>query len=300
MTGFTRTARPKTTGELAALVAGTDGSVAYIAGGTDLVIALEQGLRADLIIDISKMDALDFVDVGRNSIRIGAVTPVSALARHTELRKSLTALTHAATQFGSEQIRNRATIGGNIASPVPPGDLLPVLKCLDCRVEVLHRGQTRTIRTFDEVVIGHGQTSLGNGDLITAVNVPQRFGPNQISAFGKIGRRRELTIARLNLAVLADYEPNINRINDIHIVAGAIGPVPIRLQNIEQELRGRAVDQTLADDFLRLLADAVDAAIPGRASQAYKRRAVMGLGLDVLHSLFGRKYELSGSLVEMA
>ncbi len=300
MTGFSQSSKPKTIEEVAALVAGSDSSIAYIAGGTDLVIAIEQGLRADLIIDISQMDALNFVDVDSNSIRIGAATPVSVLARHRELSRSLTALAQAAAQFGSEQIRNRATIGGNIASTIPAGDLLPVLKCLDCQIEVLHQGQTMTKHTFDEVVIGQGQTSLGNGDLIIAVNIPQQLGANQISAFGKIGRRRELTIARLNLAMLADFEPKTNRINDIRIVAGAIGPVPLRLQMVEQELRGRTVDQTLADDFLRVLTDAVDAAIPGRASRVYKRHAVMGLGLDMLHSLFGRRYEYSGSLEEIA
>ncbi|MCP4183425.1 MAG: molybdopterin dehydrogenase, partial [Hyphomicrobiales bacterium] len=74
----------------------------------------------------------------------------------------------------------------------------------------------------------------------------------------------------------------------------------VRLQIVEQELRGRTVDQTFADDFLRVLTDAVDTAIPGRASQVYKRRAIMGLGLDMLHSLFCRQYEYSGSLGEMA
>jgi len=300
MTGVIRTAMPKTLGEVSSLVAGSDGSIAYIAGGTDLIIALEQGLHTDLIIDISQIDALNFVNVGSESVRIGAATPVSAFVEHPKLCKSLTALTQAAQQFGSEQIRNRATIGGNIASAQPAGDLLPVLKCLDCRIEVAHCDGTTTIHALEEVLSGAGQTSLGNGALITSINIPLQFGKNRISAFGKIGRRQELTIARLNLAVLADYEAKTNRINDIRIVAGAIGPLPLRLYEVEQELRGRVVDQTLADDFLRVLTDAVNTAIPGRASQAYKRHAVMGLGLDLLHSLFGREFEFSGTLGEMA
>jgi len=286
--------------ELSTLVGGFDGSISYVAGGTDLVIALDNGPQPDLIIDISRMDELNFIDSGIEAVRIGAATPVSTLAEHRGLVAKLPMLAQAARQLGSVQIRNRATIGGNIASAVPGGDLLPALKCLDCRIEVLHRDQGRATHSFDDVVIGAGETSLGNGDMITAVNIPLRYGENRFSAFGKIGRRRELAIARLNLAVLADYDPVTRRINDIRVVAGAIGPVPLRLRPVEQKLRGRRLDQALADDFLQALTAAVDVAIPGRVSQPYKRHAVMGLGLDLMYDLFGEEFRYSAGSAQPA
>ncbi|MCP4070749.1 MAG: molybdopterin dehydrogenase [Hyphomicrobiales bacterium] len=296
MTGIARTASPETIGETSAIVAGFTGSIAYIAGGTDLIIALEQGFRPDMIVDISRMEALNFVEINFKHVRIGAATPVSALTKLNELHKGIAALSQAAEQFGSAQIRNRATLGGNIASAKPAGDLLPVLMCLDCHIEVLCRDGSTKKLALDEVVTDSGTTSLDNGDLITAINLPLQLGDNPISAFGKIGRRRELTIARLNLTVLADYQTETSLARDIRIVAGAIGPVPLRLKCVEQELRGRKVDQTFADDFLGALTGAVDAAIPGRYSQTYKRQAVMGLGLDVLQSLFGREFSLPACL----
>ncbi|MCP4335027.1 MAG: molybdopterin dehydrogenase [Gammaproteobacteria bacterium] len=294
MTGLVQSATPGNLAEIGALVDGFSGSISYIAGGTDLVIALEQGPRPDLIIDISRMQVLNFIDADIDAVHIGAATPLSTLAEHGALAVKLPVLTQAAEQVGSVQIRNRATIGGNIASAVPGGDLLPVLKCLDCRIEVLRRDKTTIIQAFDEVVTGSGKTSLGNGDMITRITIPLRFGANRISAFGKIGRRRELAIARLNLALLADYDSAANHINDVRIVAGAIGPVPLRLQSVERQLRGRAVDQAFADDFLQALTAAVDTAIPGRISQAYKRHAVMGLGLDLLQNLFAREFIPAG------
>ncbi len=279
--------------EVAALVGSFAGNISYVAGGTDLVIALENGRQPDLIIDISRMEELNFIDTGIEAVSIGAATPVSTLAEHCGLIASLPILAQAARQVGSVQIRNRAPIGGNIASAVPGGDLLPVLKCLDCQIEVLRRDQTMTTHAFDEVVIGAGETCLGNGDMIAAIRIPLRFGESRVSAFGKIGRRRDLAIARLNLAVLADYEPGTRRINDVRVVAGAIGPVPLCLRLVEQQLRGRTVDQVLADDFLHALTAAVDAAIPGRISRPYKRHAVMGLGLDMLRSLFGKEFTYS-------
>ena len=283
-------ARASNMQELSALVKGFNGKVSFIAGGTDLIIALQQGARPGLIIDISSMDDLNFIEVGVEEVCIAAATPLSKLAQHRGLAAKLPLLTQAAMQVGSVQIRNRATIGGNIASAVPGGDLLPALKCLGCRIEILRRDNTVTSHGFDEVVTGLGKTCLGNGDMITTIRIPLRFGRNRISAFGKIGRRRELTIARLNLAVLADYETDANRINDIRIVAGAIGPVPLRLRLVEKRLRGRNVNQAFVDDFLHSLIAAVDAAISGRASQAYKRIAIMGLGLDLMQNLFEKEF----------
>jgi carbon-monoxide dehydrogenase medium subunit len=293
-------ARPGKLQEVAALIGSFSGNISYVAGGTDLVIALENKPQPDLIIDISRIEELNFIDLDSEAVRIGAATPVSSLVEHPELVTNFPVLTQAAEQVGSVQIRNRATIGGNIASAMPGGDLLPVLKCLDCQIEVLHRDRTMATRTFDEVVIGTGKTSLDNGDVITAIKFPRQFGRNQISAFKKIGRRRELAIARLNLAVIADYDFSANHINDIRIVAGAIGPVPLRLRLVEQRLRGRMVDQAFADDFLQALTAAVDAAICGRISQAYKRHAVMGLGLDLMQSLFGKEFMYSERVKQLA
>ncbi len=300
MMALVQAARPGNIQEVAALIGSFSGNISYVAGGTDLVIALENGPQPDLIIDISRMDELNFIEADSEAVRIGAATPTSTLAEHHELVTNFPILMQAAEQVGSVQIRNRATIGGNIASAMPGGDLLPVLKCLDCQIEVLRRDQTMTTHALDEVVIGVGKTRFDNGDMITAIRIPLQFGRNRISAFAKIGRRRKLAIARLNLAVLADYDSGTNYINDFRIVAGAIAPVPLRLQLVEQRLRGRIVNQAFADDFLQTLTAAVDAAIPGRISQAYKRRAVMGLGLDLMHSLFGKAFSYSERLKQPA
>lgn len=287
MTGF---ARPRDLDALAEVVSGFDGSITYIAGGTDLIIAQNATPWADLVIDISGTQGLDFVKVSDGAIHIGAATTMTGIAVHSGIRKYLPALAQGAAQVGAVQIRNRATIGGNIASAVPAGDLLPVLKCLEAEVQILRRdGHTEQCK-FDEVVVGRGETSLNNGDLITAVILPLQYGANRISAFAKIGMREVLTIARLNMAIQADFDPSNARVRDIRIVAGAIGPLPLRLHAVEAAFLDRPVDQSLADDFLEALTVAVDSAIPGRYSQPYKRQAIAGLGLDLLQDLFGHVF----------
>ncbi len=290
--------KPDSLPDLAASASNVDGIISFIAGGTDLVIAMENGAKPDLIIDVSGLKELNFVDVDPISgvIRIGAATPVSILAQHPAIVKNAPALVQAALHFGSSQIRNRATIGGNIASAMPAGDLLPVLKCLECNIEIQHADGHRKTYDFDDVVVGSGKSCLNNGDLITAIAIP----PHPVSAFVKIGRRQMLTIAKLNLAVAVDYRPERNFLEDIKIVAGAISATPLRLDQVEQRLRGRIVDQALSEDFLLALSNAVDTAIPGRSSQAYKRQAIMGLGLDLLTSLFDRNFDMPQSVGRIA
>ncbi|MCP4494247.1 MAG: molybdopterin dehydrogenase [Gammaproteobacteria bacterium] len=282
--------KPGCLADLAEFVKAADGIISFIAGGTDLVIAMENGAQPDLIVDVSDLKELNFVDVDEvtETIRIGAATPVSVLAQHSGVVKNATALAQAALQIGSVQIRNRATIGGNIASAMPAGDLLPVLKCLECKIEIQHTDGHSGTYTFEEVVTGSGTTCLSNGDLITAIVIPQ----HPLSAFVKIGRRQVLTIASLNLAAVADYQSESGYLNDIRIVAGAIGAVPLRLQQVEQQIRDRIVDQACSDTFLCALSDAVDTAIAGRCSQPYKHHAIMGLGLDLMNSLFDKSFDL--------
>jgi CO/xanthine dehydrogenase FAD-binding subunit len=288
MTGQVRAARPGDLADVASLIRGFDGQIAYVAGGTDLIIAQENTPWPDLIVDISRTNGLDFIEIGKDAVRIGAATTLTALAGHAGLGQALPVLCQAAAQVGSVQIRNRATIGGNIASAVPAGDLLPVLSCLQAQIHILRGDGRRDVLKFHDVVTGRGETSLQNGDLITLIDLPLRYGKNRLSAFAKIGPRQVLAIARINMAIQADYDRATNWLGEVRIVAGALGPVPLRLRPVEAVARDRQVDATLADDFLDALCTAVDDAIPGRYSQPYKRRAIAGLGLDLLGGLFGR------------
>jgi CO/xanthine dehydrogenase FAD-binding subunit len=292
VTGHMQVARARDLDEISALTNRFDGRIGFIAGGTDLIIAQKTAPWPDLIIDVSQTAGLSFIRVSDEAIQIGCATTMTSLAGHGAIQQVLPVLAQAAAQIGSVQIRNRATIGGNVASAVPAGDLLPVLKCLKARIDILHRDGCRETQAFNDVVVGRGETSLANGDLITGITLPLPYGENRISAFAKIGLREVLTIARLNMAIMADFDQVTNRVNDIRIVAGAIASVPLRLQQVETVFRGRQVDQQLADDFANTLAIAVDDAIPGRHSQAYKRQAITGLGLDLMYGLFGREFDV--------
>lgn len=271
-------AAPADISALHALLCAHPGPVRYIAGGTDLLCAGGTLPASGLLLDISCTTGLSFIDAGGEVLRIGAATTLAALAEHPLLRRRLAALCEAAEQCGSVQIRNRATIGGNIANAAPAADLPPVLACAGARLELLEDGVTR------EVPLAGNR--LRPRALVRSVIIPAA-GLLPRSAFVKLGAREEPAIAHLSLAMMACYDAPARQLGELRLVAGALGPAPRRLRVAERRLRGRALSAAVLGGFLAALADEVDAAIPLRASRAYKRRAVTGLGLDLLARLTG-------------
>ena len=122
------------------------------------------------------------------------------------------------------------------------------------------------------------------GYLITEVILPGS-GLFSHSAFVKLGPRQDLSISRLNIALLAEYQDA--RFGGVRVAAGALGPRPRRLPLAEETLAGSRLERATLRGFLSALADEVDAAIRGRSSQAYKRRAIAGLGLHLVAQAVG-------------
>jgi len=279
-------ARPADVVALKALLTRLSGSLHYVAGGTDMLVVPRRLPSEGWLIDISGTQGLSGISTRDGVLQIGATTTLANLVTSAEVQRHMKVLAQAADLCGSAQIRNRATIGGNVANASPAGDLLPVLKCAGARFLLLARtGHTRILE-FDGLVMGAGKTALQPGELITRVDVP--LAPRlQHFVFAKLGPRDDLTLARVNLAMEADFDRATRRFGEVRLMAGAIGPVPLPLPAVAQTLAGQELTADNARSFAATLADAVDHAIPGRASQGYKRRAIMGVGLDLLTDLTG-------------
>ncbi|AZO23566.1 hypothetical protein EJ070_24740 [Mesorhizobium sp. M1E.F.Ca.ET.045.02.1.1] len=268
---------PIDTVELRALLSAVAGPINFIGGGTDMLIAGRPMPTGGLLIDLSRIAGMAFIYADDGGIRIGGATTVAAIAADRELAFRLPALAEAAAQCGSVQIRNRATIGGNIANAAPAADLVPVLVAANARLGCIGRdGASRELAICDY--------APDRGCLIAEVILPRDCLLPR-SAFVKLGPRQDLSISRLNIALLAEFQDG--RFGDVRIAAGALGPRPLRLRIAEAALAGRKLEYATLRDFLAVLAADVDAAIPGRYSQAYKRRAISGLGLDLIAQAVG-------------
>jgi carbon-monoxide dehydrogenase medium subunit len=273
-------AAPRDRAALATLLAEAAGPVAFIAGGTDLLVAPRALPCAGLLVDLSRARDLAAISVDRDALRIGAAATLAELAVHPQIRALAPALAEAAALCGSVQIRNRATLGGNVATASAASDITPALAGLEARFWTLSRDGER-LRPFEALIPAAGGSGLAPGEAIIAAEIPlPRRGR---SAFVKLGPRDDLAIARLNLALEAEFDGA--RFGAVRLFAGAIAAAPQRLRRAEAALAGRAADAATLADFDRALSAEVEAAIPGRASLGYKRRAVVGLGRDLLGRL---------------
>lgn len=281
-------AGPQTIQEGLEIISGIDKEVTFISGGTDLVIQLQSGkLKPTYLIDLSQISELKLIKEVEGRIRIGSGTTFSQIAESSLLQGKARCLSQAASQVGSAQIRNRATLGGNIANASPAGDSLPVLLVLEAWVSIQGPKGTRRV-SFAEFQAGKGLGLKGN-EFITEIDFPVRESSEKtriVSAFRKLGSRTAVSIARLNIAARVEVDSEHDTIVRSRWAVGALGRIPLRLEELELELLEKPVNSKLAGQIADRLTEVVDRAIPGRASQEYKRLAIRGLASDLLSDLF--------------
>ncbi|HET6832743.1 MAG TPA: FAD binding domain-containing protein, partial [Acidimicrobiales bacterium] len=259
---------------VAALAA--DPSLTVLAGGTDLMVAVNYGQRRPAgVLSLRRVPELHDWHVdgeGHDAqVVLGATTSYTTLL-DPELAALLPALAQASRTVGSPQIRNTGTVGGNLGTASPAGDTLPVLVALDATVELASASGRRTLRV-SEFVTGPKQTALAPGELVTAVRVPAARG---LQEFLKIGVRNAMVIAVANCALVLDLDRR-----HLACALGAVGPVPIRDHDAERWATARLdwdarpdLDPELVEGFGRRMAAASRPIDDHRATAAYRRHAV--------------------------
>jgi len=258
-----------------ALEAMADGAATCVAGGTDLWVQKDEPGRAvgKRLVNIKNVPELRGIAVKAGRVRLGALATMSQLLENEDLAKKVPLLRAAADKFASVQIRNAATVGGNIANASPAADFVVPLLCLDAEVTLasLKKGGKVATRTvpIDEVFTGPGKTVIAPEELITGVEfaVP---GKNFYGGFAKTGPRPALEIALVSLGFAAYVEDGTLR--DVRLALGAVAPTPLRARKTEAALEGKTIDDALIDTA----AEALDAEIAPiddhRGSAWYRRR----------------------------
>ena len=194
--------QPTNREELASALASLSGG-SIVAGCTDF-LAQRNGKvwHADTILSLTEMQELKQIELAGDTLAVGAVCVHSQVAQSPLVRQYFPALAMACSQVGCAQIRNRGTLGGSIGTSSPAGDVYPPLLALCGAAEVMNsRGAVRTIPAR-ELVLGKGKTALASDEAILRFLLPLPA-EHEISAFGKIGERHQVTISKINLAVSA-------------------------------------------------------------------------------------------------
>ena len=198
------------------------------------------------------------------------------------IKKYFPSIARAASGVGSKQIRNRGTIGGNLANASPAGDMLPPLTALDARVVTVNSKNEIKRRTVNDIVAPGSPQKLKFDEAVVSIELPAPRGES-VNTFAKLGSRRAVSIARLSVALNAGFSGGL--LTAPIVILGALGRAPVDAKRAAAAIEGVPLTDETAERFAEAMAEEVDLAIPGRYSQPYKREAIKGLALDLLSQL---------------
>jgi len=262
--------RPSTLEEASRLRTSIEGS-RFVAGATDVMVRIRSGaMKPSALISLRSIAGLAGIVEGESTV-VGAATLVADIVSHPGLRERHPVLCEAAGRLGSEQIRNAATIGGNLCNASPCADTAPALLVLDARIRIWGPGGTREV-TIEEFFVGPGQTCLGPGELLYSIVLPAPQ-PGTRASFQKKGRVA-MDLATVSVAALMQMDGRTCR--KARFAAGSVAPLPLRLHKAETLLEGAQITAALATEA-RVLAEQGVKPISDVRSNAQYRRHLVGV-----------------------
>lgn len=270
-----------------ALHAMADGGATVFCGGTDLSPQTESGARQyqAKLLNLRRIEGLSGIDAGGSEIRIGAATTVSEVRASAALAKIAPVLVEAAERFASEQIRNAASIGGNLCNASPAGDMIPPLLVLGASVELacVQGGAVQTRRVpLERFFVSPGKSVKLPQELLVAV-VFDRPASGFKARFRKSGPRPALEISTVSVALGARVAGG--RFCDVRVAMGSVAPTPLRARHVEAALEGRPVDAATIAAAVAATAEDAKPIDDVRASAWYRGHLVRVFVEEVLNDV---------------
>ena len=266
--------RPQTIEEALSLYKSGGSKAKLLAGGTELVNEMRlEKTRPDQVIDLKHIQEMDFMQLGGEGVRIGALYRVRDAETSPELQRSpYSVLSHAAGTLGSPQVRNKATIVGNVCRCSPSADLIPPLMALNASARIRTDESDRTI-AVEEMLLGPGKTILQPGDIVTELQVP-KMRPHTGCGYYKISPRKSLDLAVVGVAAMIRTNPQASKCVEARIVLGAVAPTAIRAKKAELILAGANLSQSVIEEAATAAAEESKPIDDVRASAWYRKKMI--------------------------
>ena len=258
-------------------------SARLIAGGTDLLIEIERGVRSPQeIIDISRIPGLDTItqDEQRN-IHLGPLVTHNQVVGSQLCKELAFPLVKACWEVGAPQIRNRGTVAGNLVTASPANDTITPLWAMGASVTLQNARSRRTL-PFTEFFQGVRQTALKSDEMIVDVSFPA-MSPYQVGTFLKLGLRRAQAISIVNVAVVLNMLGDT--VTGAQIALGSVAPTIVRAENAERFLSGKVLTPEVMAHAGELTAQTIAPISDVRGSAEYRRYMVATLTRHALESL---------------
>ncbi len=260
--------RPGTLDEAWALHGQTPGTQ-FVAGGTDLMVGIKnRAVKPTAVVSLRSISDIAGVSVG-DVTRIGAMTTITDIIQHQELCERFPVLIEAAREIGSVQIRNVATVGGNLCNASPCADAALPLLVLDASLRLQRPGGRREI-PLAELFTGPKATCMEPGEILTEILIPTPSAETK-AVFLKKGRVK-MDIAVASLAVLLEMDGKTCK--KARVAAGSVAPVPLHLKEVEAHLEGKQLTKDVVEEARKLAEKGVSPITDIRSTAEYRRHIV--------------------------
>ncbi|MGD9042715.1 MAG: xanthine dehydrogenase FAD-binding subunit XdhB [Desulfobacterales bacterium] len=247
-----------------------------IAGGTDVLVKLHKG-KAEFphLIDIHDIADLNFIRQGDDGdLEIGPLSCFTDVAESELIRKHIPVLAEAVLTIGGPQVRNMATIGGNLCNGVPSADSATPLIALNAVVSIEGPDGSRQM-LLEDFFLGPSQVALEHEEIMTAITVSRDNYTGYSGHFFKYAMRDAMDIATIGCSAVCKVEDGI--LADLRLAYGVAAPVPIRCKDTEEKIRGRKVSTQLLDDIAAAVKDDVSPRTSWRAAKDFRLQIIATL-----------------------
>lgn len=282
-----RYARPETLSEALALMNEYGSSATVLAGGTDLIVRLRTGRALPaIVIDLKRVPALraDIQECG-TFLRIGAATVMSDVIADERVRSRFPALADAAHEVGSLQIRNRATLAGNICNASPAADTAPALLVYEAVVNLVSTTGPRCV-PLKQFFTGPGKSVIQRGELVESIDLPLPSGKTG-ACFERLTRRRGVDLATINLCCL------VKESGTVLFAFGAVAPTPLLVSDDSGNLANPDADPLEREAILQSLVAHASPISDVRAGADYRAAMLLTMSRRALATALVRLQELS-------
>jgi CO/xanthine dehydrogenase FAD-binding subunit len=253
-----------------------DGEATVFAGGTDLMLQTKSGAKvfSRMLVNLRRVEGMRGVVEDKDGIRIGALTTITDVLRDKLLQEKAPVLGIAADKFASGQIRNNATVGGNICNASPAGDMIIPLLLLNAEVELLSwvDGEANwRLVPLKNFFKGPGQSRLRKTEILTSIKF-RTPPPDFVAGFVKFGTRPSLDISVVSVGIAGRLDAGA--LADARVAFGAVAPVPIRGPETEAVIEGKVIDERTIGAACAKAVDEITPIDDVRASAWYRRELI--------------------------
>ena len=242
------------------------GRAKYIAGGTDILVKMKQrAIQPEALVSLRGISTL--INISHNGgLSLGSMTPIRSVERDPVIVREYPALAKAAALLANPQVRNVATVGGNLCNAAPSADCAPPLLVMRAILKLQGPGGERQV-PIEEFFTGPGDNCMEPEEVLTHVHIPERANQRGM-AFLKMGRVAQ-DIAIVNAAALLVMDKR--KCVECRLAVGAVAPVPLRLRNVEKLIEGEEIGPELLDRVRQMVEEAVTPITDVRSTEEYRR-----------------------------